>query len=218
MYGNQTPKDFYVYFHRKSTNNEIFYIGKGNNKRAWQKFRQNKFWNNVVNKHGYYVEIFEDGLQEWAAFELEKNLICLYGRKNLGYGNLTNLTDGGDGLSGFKHSNETIKKITEKSSKFRHSDETKKIMSERLKGKPLPKEAIIKAAEVNKNRIVSDDTKKKMSESRKGKKKSIETKLKMSNWQIGKKLSKETKKIISEKMKLFKAQQRNKVFKEVCCL
>lgn len=218
MYGNQTPKDFYIYFHRKSTNNEIFYVGKGNSKRAWQKFRENKFWNNVVNKHGYYVEIFMDGLQEWSAFELEKELISLYGRKDLGYGNLTNLTDGGDGLSGFKHSTESIEKIRSKSCKFRHSDETKKLMSERLKGKALPKEAILKAAEINKNRIFTEETKKKMSESRKGKKKSLETKIKMSNWQIGKKLSEETKKLISEKMKLFKLQQRNKVLNGFCCL
>lgn len=218
MFGKETPKDFYIYLHRKSTNNEIFYVGKGYKKRAWEKTRSNKHWKNTVKKYGYFVEIYQDGLQEWAAFELESELIALYGRKDLGYGSLVNLTNGGDGISGHKHSAETIKKILAKSSLHKHSEATKLLMASKLKGIPLPKSAIINAAKTNKGRICSKETKIKMSLSKKGRKKSLETREKMSSWQIGKKLSEETKQKISEKMKLFRLQQRNKFTNDVYSL
>jgi hypothetical protein len=95
----ETPKDFYVYIHRKATNGEVFYVGKGVGRRAWVKERGNLHWQNTVQKHNYIVEIVQDGLQEWYAFELEKNLIAYYGRADCGIGNLVNHTDGGDGVS-----------------------------------------------------------------------------------------------------------------------
>ena len=94
------PKDFYVYLHRKATTGEVFYVGKGYGKRAWS-LRRGLKWQSIVAKHGFVVEIAQFGLQEWAAFELEISLIAYYGRENL-----CNLTDGGEGMSGFKYSDE----------------------------------------------------------------------------------------------------------------
>ena len=91
---------YYVYVHRKATTGEVFYIGKGHGKRAFSKANRSSFWKNVVSKHGYVVEFLEKDLQEWYAFELEKSMIDFYGRKDLGYGCLVNLTDGGDGAAG----------------------------------------------------------------------------------------------------------------------
>jgi len=91
-----TPQDFYVYIHRKATTCEIFYVGKGTGRRAWTSKSRNVYWHQVVKKHGLVVEIVLDGLQEWAALELEIDCIALHGRKNTGYGSLINLTDGGD--------------------------------------------------------------------------------------------------------------------------
>ena len=91
--------DFYVYAHRKATTGEIFYIGKGTGRRA-QKRQRGAMWQSIVNKHGLIVEIIQDGLQEWAAFELEQDLIALHGRRDCGYGPLANMTDGGDGAAG----------------------------------------------------------------------------------------------------------------------
>ena len=106
-----TPRDYYVYAHRKATTGEIFYIGKGSGDRAWQidlKGKpRNKLWRSIVTKHGFVVEIVLDGLQEWAAFELERDLIALYGRRDRGLGSLANLTDGGEGASGQIQTEET---------------------------------------------------------------------------------------------------------------
>ena len=100
--------DFYVYLHKKKTNGEVFYVGKGSGDRAWKKEGRNEFWKKVVNKHGYDVEIHSNHLQEWYAFELERDLIAYYGRRQLGLGTLVNLSDGGEGTGGWVPSQEFI--------------------------------------------------------------------------------------------------------------
>ncbi len=93
--------DFYVYLHRKKTTGEVFYVGKGKGRRAWQHSDRSDYWKKVANKHGYLVELFQNNIQEWYAFELEKELIAYYGRENLNEGTLVNFTDGGEGVSGY---------------------------------------------------------------------------------------------------------------------
>ena len=106
------PQDFYVYLHRKATTNEVFYVGKGSGRRAWIFRARGAYWTNIVNKHGLIVEIVQSGLKEFEAFNLERDLIAIYGRKDLGLGLLVNGTDGGDGSSGAKKSYELIKKMS----------------------------------------------------------------------------------------------------------
>jgi len=105
-------KKYCVYRHRRMDNNEIFYIGIGNEKRPYQKYKsnRNKYWHNIVNKTEYEVEIISLNLDVETAKELEIFLIQLYGRKDLKTGNLVNMTDGGDGCLNLKHSKETRKK------------------------------------------------------------------------------------------------------------
>ena len=169
----QKPKDFYIYLHRRATDGKVFYVGKGYGRRYKSKSR-NKHWHNIVNKHGYKVEIYLDGLQEWYAFELEKEIISFYGRENL-----CNLTDGGEGPSN-------------------PSDETRIKMSMSHVGKKLPMCQRIKISESNKGRKISDEAKQKSSNSQKGKKKSESTKLNMSIAAKGRKASEETKRKLSE--------------------
>jgi hypothetical protein len=104
--------DFYVYIHRRASNGAVFYVGKGVNDRAWQASprRRSAHWRSIVKKHGLVVEIVADGLQEWYAHELERELIALYGRRDLGLGPLINLTDGGEGGSGRKLSAESTER------------------------------------------------------------------------------------------------------------
>jgi hypothetical protein len=100
MAGWIIPKDFYVYAHAKATTGEIFYYGKGRGDRAWSTAGRNSWWRRTVKKHGLKVIIIQDGLQEWAAFELECDMIALGGRRDAGLGPLVNMTDGGEGAAG----------------------------------------------------------------------------------------------------------------------
>lgn len=101
---------FYVYIHRK-LNGEIFYVGKGRDKRAWSPHGRNTFWKNTVLKYEYNVSIIEDNLSESQAFELEEFLISYCKLRTQG-GTLTNLTLGGEGISGLECSPATRKKIS----------------------------------------------------------------------------------------------------------
>lgn len=161
---------FYIYFHTKLTNDEVFYVGKGKNNRAWSKRNRNNYWHNTVKKYGYIIHIVEKDLTEQQAFERETYWIQYFGKENL-----VNLTEGGDGTTGFKHSDETRLKISnaKKGHKLnlgrKHSENTLKKMSEAQKG--------------NKNNLgkkASNETRKKISQSNKGKKRSEETRKKIS--------------------------------------
>lgn len=44
--------DFYVYVHKKKTNGEVFYVGKGSGKRAWSAFGRNSLWKRTADKYG----------------------------------------------------------------------------------------------------------------------------------------------------------------------
>ena len=93
---------FYVYIHRKKSNNKIFYVGKGFGDRYQTSSGRSLHWHRVVNKYGFTCEVVKDNLQEWYALEFEKELILKYGRLDLGEGLLINKTDGGEGKSGYK--------------------------------------------------------------------------------------------------------------------
>ena len=53
-------KTWYIYGHFTEDTNELFYIGVGTGRRAWSKNR-NQYWNRIVEKHGYSIEIICDG-------------------------------------------------------------------------------------------------------------------------------------------------------------
>ena len=123
--------NYVVYRHIRLDKNEPFYIGIGNEKRPYEKRRRNKYWQNITFKSNYKIDILFNDLTWGQACEKEKELIQLYGRKDLSLGTLVNLTDGGDGTLN------TISWNKGKSGLFKHSDETKKHLSELRKNKPL---------------------------------------------------------------------------------
>jgi hypothetical protein len=90
-------KKTYVYLHRRKDTGQIFYIGIGVRRRAYQKIHRNDMWHNVVNKYGYTIEIIHRNLTQEEAFDIEIKLIKKYGRRDLGLGYLVNMTDGGEG-------------------------------------------------------------------------------------------------------------------------
>jgi len=101
-------KTYYVYLHRKLSNNEIFYVGAGKGKRISVKSRRSKYWQYIVAKHGITTE----KIAECLSFE-ESRLLEIITIKNLTQSGLMlcNMTAGGEGLNGLFHSAETKEKI-----------------------------------------------------------------------------------------------------------
>lgn len=145
---------YFVYKHTRLDTNEVFYIGVGTkplnpksltfnelHRRAFLKATRNPFWMNIANKVSYKVEIVCEFFSYNEAENKEKDLIKLYGRRDLGLGTLVNLTDGGKGQRGA-----FCKK---------HSEETKTKMSLASKGKPKSKEHRQKLKEAKLNKPVT---------------------------------------------------------------
>lgn len=110
----KNPRRFYVYLWLRYKNSRHgprlspYYVGKGSGNRAFnsrqRRVRPPKDWS--------YIVFAQEGLTEREAFDLEQYYIALYGRKDLGTGILGNFTDGGEGVSGLRHSQEARNKIS----------------------------------------------------------------------------------------------------------
>ena len=93
---------FYTYAYLREDNTP-YYIGKGKDDRA---FKRNK--NNIKPpKDRSRVIFLKQNLSEEEAFKHEIYMISVFGRKDLGTGILLNRTNGGEGSSGFVHSEES---------------------------------------------------------------------------------------------------------------
>lgn len=170
-----------IYIH-KTLEDKVFYIGIGTEKRSREKTGRSIFWNRMIKKYGYIVEILSDNLTWENAQEAEIQLIKLYGRRDLGLGTLVNMTDGGDGLQGYSFSKEAREKMSinrkgDKSPLFnkKRSKEIREKISLGLKGRRLSKEHIENFKKGNKDYKHSEETKLKMSNSAKGKIISVKT-------------------------------------------
>ncbi len=117
---------YYLYRHIRLDTREVFYVGVGskpNDKsikrlgntykseyyRAFDKCERNLFWNNIVNKAGYCVQIMFECNDYNAVLLKEREFIKLYGRRDLGLGTLVNMTDGGEGNQGILNLNTQVK-------------------------------------------------------------------------------------------------------------
>jgi patatin-like phospholipase/acyl hydrolase len=102
---------FYVYEYIRLDTNEPFYIGKGSNERWKQLVKdRNRYFKNIVKNIPIAVCILEENLTEEEALATEAWYIWQL-RDVQGYW-LVNMTDGGDGIAGHKHSSETKQKIS----------------------------------------------------------------------------------------------------------
>lgn len=109
--------EYYVYIYREPRTCQPIYVGLGRGKRAIKHLTKanNPYFQNVIN------QIRAAGLQPvvqissgWLSLEeasfFEMAFIKQFGRRDNGTGCLCNLTDGGEGVSGYKFSDSTVAK------------------------------------------------------------------------------------------------------------
>lgn len=220
---------FYTYAYLRE-NGTPYYIGKGKGKRAFEKKGRK-----IAVPPRERILFLKTGLTEEEAFHHEIYMIFVYGRKDSGSGILYNYTDGGEGLSGFKPSDETRAKvsqsllgntrrrgkpnsletrlkISENNKGKKRSPEAVENIKKALQGKPKSVEHRAKLREVALNRKpVSEETRKKMSQSQRGRVHSPETREKMRQSNIGQVRSAETRERIRQSKQNISEETREKL-------
>jgi len=96
---------YYLYRFIRLDKNEPFYIGIGTkhrNKytRLWDIKTKSNIFKKIINKTQFTTQIILESDNYSFIKEKEIEFIKLYGRKDLGTGILSNLTDGGEGITG----------------------------------------------------------------------------------------------------------------------
>ena len=167
----QLKNRFYVYEHLRLDTNAIFYVGKGTGKRCFVKssHHRNKFWQRVEsNAGGFCVQMVAKDIDEELAFLVEKERIDQLRKIGI---RLCNMTDGGDGTSGYVKTAEWKRKVGEKHRGKVISQEVRDKISASVKasGYTHSQEAIKKISNTHKGKKRalglkhSEETKKKMS-------------------------------------------------------
>jgi hypothetical protein len=193
---------FYVYAFLRSKDSEHgkkftpYYIGKGSGRR-WVD-RTGRIIPAPSSKD--YIAFVAENLTEQEAFAMEEYCIRLYGRIDLGTGILRNLTNGGEGTTGWVMPREQAER-----------------MSQILKGRTLSQETRQRMAEAQRGRTHSPDTIEKMSRRAAGagnafhgRKHSEESRMKMSKTRTGHPVSDETRRKMSESRQGFRHTDESK--------
>ena len=187
----------------KRWNNGYGYIGNRHFYSAILKYG----WDNIIH------EILCENINKEDACAKETEYIKLYKSNIPEYG--YNNTSGGDGLNGYKHSEQTKAKMsasaagralhdaTRRKLSDAHkgkiiSAEQRKKISDSLKGRKRNAETIKNMSEAQKGHTVSAEARKKIGEANRKRKISKETREKMRQAHIGKKHTEEERKKISE--------------------
>lgn len=141
---------FYVYIHLRLDTGEIFYVGKGQKRRAKNTHQRSEGWKSIANKHGRSVHIYSLHVDEGEAFQTEKRLISELNSSGI---KLVNLTHGGEGCSGRTLTKEQKNKIGQVHKGKTLSPEHVLSIKRALTGRPSP----------NKGNKYSDEAKLKIS-------------------------------------------------------
>lgn len=118
----------YIYVYKHPITEIPFYIGRSSVKRR-ANFHLYETMENARNRLKFntiqkirreckcdpIVEILIEDLTYEESLQWEKDLIQLIGRKSLKTGPLTNLTEGGEGVIGYKHTPEALEKLKKNS-------------------------------------------------------------------------------------------------------
>lgn len=137
-----------------------------------------------------YRVVFET-IVEQDALNFEVKLIAKYGRRNTGTGILTNMTDGGEGIRGWKLSDEARKNRVSSMKGRKLSEETKAKIRLAALGRKHSEETRRKISYVQRGRVQTPESVEKRRLANIGKKMSEEAKQKISIAKMGKPLSEE---------------------------
>lgn len=167
----------YLYRHIRKDLNVPFYVGIGsddNFSRAYNKYRRNKKWFNIVAKTDYSVHIVLMDITMDEAKIKEIEFIKLYGRSDKCEGTLCNLTDGGEGNPGRIVSEEVRRNQSIRFTGIKRSEEFKQKRREYMTGRKMPIQGIEKQRQWLKNnhpmrgKKMSEQARKNISEGHKG--------------------------------------------------
>jgi hypothetical protein len=160
---------FYTYAYLREDKTP-YYIGKGSGKRVFvaHRGRNKKIVIGVPTEDR--ILILKENLTEEEAFKHEIYMINVFGRKDIGTGILRNQSNGGEGSSGHKKSDEWKRMQSErmKQNNPMHNPESLEKMREKQTGKKQSPETISKRVSKTKGRKQSDEERKMRSEARKG--------------------------------------------------
>jgi len=120
--------EYYTYAYLREDGTP-YYIGKGKNRRAFDRKKHTVF---VPSKDR--IIFLKQNLTEEQSIRHEIYMIAVFGRKDLGTGILHNKTDGGDGCSGYFHSEKHKKRMSKLQTKRWSKDGEK----DKIRGKNNP--------------------------------------------------------------------------------
>lgn len=164
---------YYVYVHFTSDTNTAFYVGKGKLGRAFDLYHRSKKHKNIVLKHGCIHKTLSDSYtyDESVVFEFETKTIIEYDtfydyKKNrMG----CNFTMGGDGMSGYRHRDESKAKTSASLKGHVVTEETRELLRVQSTGRKQSPETIEKRCQNLRGRPKPDGFGEKLSKARKGK-------------------------------------------------
>jgi hypothetical protein len=186
---------FYTYAHYKPEQGGLFYIGKGQGNRAYNTNKRNPHWVRIVNKYGKPdVEVLAYWDTEKEAFDHEKLLIASF--RDMGFV-LANVTDGGEGCVGLRHTDEVKQRISSLNKGRKLTQEQLEKLRLASTGRKHTQETKDYLKKINLERVLTDEQKSKISEAGKRKKLSAEAKDKIRQKALGRKMSEEHRAIIS---------------------
>lgn len=183
------PSGYYVYAYIRNKSSKTgksgtpYYIGKGKGNRAWESHKRTNNRNLKPKDHSLII-VLESNLTELGAIALERRYIQWYGRKDLGTGILQNRTNGGEGVSGYNHTETTKNKIRKAVIKrMENQDNRDKLRKSNYNRAPVSEETRQKLRQANIGREITLEARQKIKAANTGKTHSKETKLKMSKSQ-----------------------------------
>lgn len=181
--------DFYTYAYLREDLSP-YYVGKGKGNRILSDLRSIHKPTDISR-----IVFLRENMTEKESFDNEVEMIKLWGRKDLNTGMLRNKTDGGEGSSGHKFSDETKEKLSFLATGRKHTEESKAKI--RLSKKYISYETRAKMRSVRLGMKLSEETKAKIGLAHKGRIFSYESKAKMRLARLGKKMSEASKKRLS---------------------